>query len=160
MNVDRILSAFNAAGADYILFGGMNFLLRHVPELTFDVDLWVEDSAANLERVNAALRALGAEWGKTEAAWKPVPETSAWLKEQVVFCLTTREGAVDIFRDVRGLEGLYAECRARAVQARTAGAISFPSLSDGDMLACQLALDEKDRKHNRIEVLKKALGSL
>ena len=49
MNVDRILGALNEQCVDYILFGGMNFLLRHVPELTFDVDIWVRDNDANLE---------------------------------------------------------------------------------------------------------------
>jgi len=44
MNVDAILDSLNAQGVDYILIGGMNFLLRHVPELTFDVDIWVNDS--------------------------------------------------------------------------------------------------------------------
>ena len=32
MNIDRILNAFEAAGVDYILIGGVNFLLnlRHI----------------------------------------------------------------------------------------------------------------------------------
>jgi hypothetical protein len=38
MNVDEILGELGAAGVDYLLIGGMNFLLRHEPELTFDVD--------------------------------------------------------------------------------------------------------------------------
>jgi hypothetical protein len=37
MNVDAILRALNDAQADYLLIGGMNFLIRHAPELTFDV---------------------------------------------------------------------------------------------------------------------------
>ena len=40
MNVDEILAALNAERVDYLLIGGMNFLLRHIPELTFDVDIW------------------------------------------------------------------------------------------------------------------------
>jgi hypothetical protein len=38
-------------------------MLRHQPVLTFDVDLWVDDSAENLNKVADALRELGAEWG-------------------------------------------------------------------------------------------------
>jgi hypothetical protein len=158
MNVDRVLQEFNAANANYILIGGMNFLLRHLPELTFDVDLWVEDSAENLERVNTALRNLGAEWGATETAWAPVPENGEWLRRQSLFCLTTAHGAVDVFREVRGLEGCFDECRAAAVMGRTATGIPFVGLSDSHMLHCQLVLEENDRKPNRVAVLKKVLG--
>lgn len=158
MNVDRILQEFNAAEVDYILIGGMNFLLRHIPELTFDVDLWVEDSPANLARVNKALRALSAEWGPTEQLWKPVPDRPEWLNSQGIFCVTTAHGAVDIFRSVRGLEERYAECKAAAVTGQTATGISYCGLSDKHMLETQLALDEAQRKENRIKVLRRALG--
>jgi hypothetical protein len=158
MNVDRMIEEFNAARVDYLLIGGMNFLLRHLPELTFDVDFWVEDSPENLLRLNAALRALGASWGPTEELWKPVPETSDWLRRQTVYCLTTQFGAVDIFREVRGLEGRYAECKCAAVHAQTASGVPYSGLSDQHMLDTQLALEENDRKPNRIAVLKRALG--
>ena len=42
MNVDRILETLNRQDVRYILIGRMNFLLRHTPVLTFDVDVWVE----------------------------------------------------------------------------------------------------------------------
>ena len=70
MNVDRILETFNRHQVACLLIGGMNFLLRHQPVLTFDIDLWI---------------------------------------------------------------------------------------SDEDMLACQLALDERDRKPERVRVLREAL---
>jgi hypothetical protein len=37
MNVDEILRTLNQEHVDYLLIGGMNFLLRHLPELTYDV---------------------------------------------------------------------------------------------------------------------------
>lgn len=158
MNVDRILTGLNGAGVDYILIGGMNFLLRHLPELTFDVDVWVADTPENLELVNRALRALGAEWGPTEEEWAPVPARPDWLAQQGVFCLTTAHGALDIFREVRGLEERYAECKGASVKAETGAGIPFHGLSDRHMLECQLALPESERKQNRVEVLKRALG--
>ena len=94
MNVDAILRALNDEQVDYLLIGGVNFLLRHEPELTFDVDVWVADSDENLKRLNRALRALGAAWGPTETTWAPVPEDSAWLRRQMVFCLTTLRAAL------------------------------------------------------------------
>ena len=59
MNVDQILRAFNETQVEYILIGGMNFLLRHAPILTFDVDLWIDDTPENRARCEAALRWLG-----------------------------------------------------------------------------------------------------
>ncbi len=140
MNVDAILTALKDEKVDYLLIGGMNFLLRHSPELTFDVDVWVRDQEENLSRLNWALQRLGSEWGRTEAEWKAVPADWRWLQTQGVFCLTTREGALDVFRDVRGLEGRYQECRDRSVPSKTASGIPFMALSDEDMLACQEAL--------------------
>ena len=157
MNVDEILSALNEEQVDYLLIGGMNFLIRHLPELTFDVDIWVREEAGNLARLNRALRRLGAQWGRTEAAWGPVPESAQWLETQGVFCMTTQHGALDIFREVRGLEGRYAECKGRSVPSKTAAGTAFSALSDEDMLACQEALPPGQRKARRVEVLQQAI---
>src|SRR5512141_1789242 len=105
MNVDQILTRLNEQQVDYLLIGGMNFLIRHLPELTFDVDVWVRDDAENLTRLNRSLEQLEAAWGPTEANWKPISHDWRWLQQQPLFCLTTKEGALDIFREVRGLEG-------------------------------------------------------
>jgi hypothetical protein len=150
MNVDNILEALSVEKVDFILIGGMNFLIRHIPELTFDVDIWVQDTDENLARLNRALKALGAAWGPTERDWK-------WLRGQSLFCLTTREGAVDVFRDVLGLEGSYAACRGRAAACATAAGQPFLGLSDEDMLACQEALPESERKPSRMEHLRRAI---
>ncbi|MGH7968993.1 MAG: hypothetical protein ACREIC_09740, partial [Limisphaerales bacterium] len=125
MNVDEMLKALNRNHVDFLLIGGMNFLLRHRPELTFDVDIWVRDDDENLARLNHALKEMGAEWGRTESEWKPVPADWHWLQGQGVFCLTTAHGALDVFREVRGLEGGYLECRARAAPSQTAAGIPF-----------------------------------
>ena len=158
MNVDEILQTLNDGQVDYLLIGGMNFLIRHLPELTFDVDIWVRDDTENLGRLNQSLRRLGAEWGRTEKEWRPVPDDWRWLESQGVFCLTTRHGALDIFRDVRGLEGKYPECKARGIPTTTAAGVSFTGLSDRDMLTCQEALPLQERKTRRMEVLRRAIG--
>jgi hypothetical protein len=101
MNVDHILRTLNEERVDYLLIGGMNFLLRHLPELTFDVDIWVRDEAENLERLNRVLQKLEAAWGPTEKDWRPVANDWRWLQRQGCFCLTTAHGALDVFRDVR-----------------------------------------------------------
>ncbi len=157
MNVDEILRALNDEQVDYLLIGGMNFLLRHAPELTFDVDIWVRDDHENLSRLNRALDRLGAEWGRTEATWAPVPQDWRWLQGQEVFCLTTRHGALDVFRGVLGLQGRYAESKARSIPAHTASGIGFHGLCDEDMLACQEALQPGERKVRRMEILREAI---
>jgi len=154
MNVDVILEAFNRRQVDAILIGGMNFLLRHQGQLTYDVDFWVNDTHENLEKVSQALADLRAEWGRDEASWKPTPAGSEWLKAQTMFCLTSREGAIDIFREVEGLEGQFEACRSRAAVLRSAGGQTYVSLSDTDMLACQMALPESSRRADRIAFLR------
>jgi hypothetical protein len=157
MNVDAVLKALNDRNVDYILIGGMNFLLRHEPELTFDIDVWVRDTPENLEKVNRALVDLGAEWGTTEKDWKLVPEDWHWLLRQAVYCVTTRFGALDIFREVLGLAGRYSDCLAASASLRTATGVSFQSLADADMLACQEALPMAERKERRMGVLRDSI---
>jgi hypothetical protein len=76
-----------------------------------------------------------------------------WLRRQSVFCLTSPHGAIDIFREVAGLEGQWDACRARCSELRTATGISYAGLSDRDMLACQMALPESERRLDRIRYL-------
>ena len=157
MNVDQILRTLSGEHVDYLLIGGMNFLLRHLPELTFDVDIWVRDDAENLEQVNRALGILGAAWGETESDWRPVPNDWRWLYRQGCYCLTTTHGALDVFRDVRGLEGRYDDCKATAILSKTSSGVPYCALSDEHMLACQEALPLAQQKQRRMEVLRMAM---
>lgn len=158
MNIDRILAELNSANVDYLLIGGVNFLLRHGGPLTFDVDVWVEDSDQNLTRLVAGLVRLHAEWGKSDATWGPIANEINWLKSQSVFCMLTAAGSLDVFREVRGLEGRYNECRQRAIESKTSNGVPFRGLADGDMLQTQLALEVSDQKADRVSILKQALN--
>jgi hypothetical protein len=158
MNIDKMLQSLNASETDFLVIGGVNFMFRHSPELTFDLDIWVRDNDNNLVRLNTALRELGAEWGQTDETWGPVPESARWLKSQGVYCLITREGALDVFREVRGLEGQYDQCAKAAYDARTKGGLLYRGLSDEHMLQTQLVLPPGEQKPARIAALRKALG--
>ena len=104
MNVDQILKTLNAHQVAYILIGGMNFLLRHAPVLTYDVDLWIEDTPENLRRCEQALAELQAQWGPSEKDWGPVAgKASGWLGSQPVFCLTSPHGC----KSCQGPSGQY-----------------------------------------------------
>jgi|LakMenEpi03Aug12_release.lakeMendotaPanAssembly.Ray.scaffolds.fasta_scaffold70507_4 hypothetical protein len=156
MNVDHILRTFSECGVECLLIGGMNFLLRHEPVLTYDIDFWIRDTPENLVRCDAALRKLDAAWGATEREWRPVAAQRGWLLQQSIFCLTSPSGAIDIFRTVTGLPS-WEECNARAQAGNTAGDAPYRGLSDEDMLACQLALPFAQRRQSRIEALRRAL---
>jgi hypothetical protein len=159
VNIDAVLSTLNQQDVDFILIGGVNFMLNHAPMiLTFDVDVWMRDTAENRTRMNAALQALNAEWGATEKDWKPVPTDAGWLEKQTVFCVTSAAGALDIFREVKGLETQYADCWSRAVQRVTDTGIPYRSLSDEDMLRCQDALEPAQQHTERIRLLRDAIA--
>jgi hypothetical protein len=157
VNVDEILMTMNRLGCRFLLIGGMNFMLRHEPILTYDVDLWIEDREDNRCCCELALLELGAEWGATEDVWGPVSGLeSGWLDRQHVFSLITPHGAIDIFRSVFGLDDWQA-CWQRATSETTASGVEYRGLSDEDMLQCQLALSEGEQKQDRIRALRDAI---
>jgi hypothetical protein len=156
VNTDHILSTFNQHQVRYILVGGVNFLLRHSPVLTFDIDLWVRDDPANLGRCEQALASLDAAWGSNDDNWGPVAsKTPGWLSEQGIFCLTSPHGAIDIFRFLLGVDD-WDQALARSKLMTTGTGVSLYSLSDEDMIACQMALPETERKLERIRILSEA----
>ncbi len=153
MNVDRILQVFNDCQVDYLLIGGMNFLLRHAANLTFDVDLWIDDTPENRARCEDALSLLDAEWGATVTDWKRTKEFApGWLENQAMYCLNAPDGAIDIFRSVTGLADWH-DSAARSVSETTQLGTRYRGLSDADMLACQLALEPGQRKMDRVTFL-------
>jgi hypothetical protein len=154
MNVDRILETMNRHDVRYLLIGGMNFMLRHEPILTYDVDLWIDDVLENRQNCERALAELNAEWGPSDETWKPVKELQpGWLNQQSLFCLTTEHGAVDVFRSVAGLDNWQASWDRGSAAALSTGT-TYRALSDEDMLRCQLALPEGLQKKSRIEILR------
>jgi hypothetical protein len=156
-NIDYILATFNRHRVDYLLIGGVNFLLRHAPVLTYDVDVWIEDTSANRRRCEAALKELEAEWGRSDDDWGPVAtKPEGWLGSQPVFCLSGPHGAIDIFRSVLGLAS-WPVCRERAEAGKTASGTAFWGLSDADMLCCQLALPDGARNEARVRHLQESL---
>jgi hypothetical protein len=61
LDPQRIFSALHESGVRYLLIGGQAAVLHGVPRATFDVDVFVEGSPANLQRLRRALEALDAE---------------------------------------------------------------------------------------------------
>src|SRR5205823_2541856 len=140
-----ILHTLNQNGVDYILIGGMNFLFNHSGPITYDVDIFVDDTPANRVELNYALKDLHCEWGESNDKWRAVPDDPEWLARQAVYCLTSPSGAIDIFRSVRGLEDGFAACKARAELRSMPNGEFYYSLSDEDMLRSQEALEPNER---------------
>jgi len=157
LDINKILAAMNEAEVKYLLIGGANFMLRHKGAMTYDVDLWVEDSEANLMLIHQALSGLQAEWGSTDDDWGPVADKSPdWLTSQAMFCLMTPWGALDIFRSLLGVE-IWSSAWLRSKQEQTAAGIPYRAISDADMLDCQYALPEGQRNRTRVEFLENEL---
>ncbi|HYF48005.1 MAG TPA: hypothetical protein VEJ63_01265 [Planctomycetota bacterium] len=156
LKIDEILQTLNDYGVDYILIGGVNFLINHEMINTQDVDVWIADDEENHKKLLAALRKMGAAWGPTEREWKPVAENTNWIKKQPVLCLTTDLGALDVFRFVKGLDD-YQASKQRAALKHTAAGVKFLSLSDEDMLRCQEVLDPREQKLDRMRTLREAI---
>lgn len=158
LNIDQIFKTLNDHQVDYLLIGGMNFFLRHRPDATFDVDIWIEGSPANRARCEAALIALRASWGRTEEDWKPVRERPAgWLDGASVFCLVTAHGDLDVFLSVKGL-GSWSESRRHAIPGATGAGVTYLGISDADMIACQQVLPEGERHQDRVSFLQRRLA--
>ena len=159
MNIELVLQTMNRFQVAYLLIGGMNFMLRHKPLLTYDIDLWIEDTEANRRKCELALVDLDAEWGSTDENWGPVSKLPAgWQDAQTIYCLNSPHGAIDIMRAVKGMEDWQKSWRDSLEEATNKGT-PFRGLSDADMLQCQLALSESQRNKERVreltEILKK-----
>lgn len=158
MNIDPILESFNKQKVAYMLIGGMNFHLRHKPVLTYDIDFWVENTEENLSRCEKALVELNAEWGKSQEEWGPVTNIKpGWLIDPPEICLTSSYGPINVYKNRKGLDS-WAVVNGRAYAGTTPGGVSYRGMGDEDTLKDQYALDEQDRRMERIAVLEEVLG--
>ncbi|MGI8980182.1 MAG: hypothetical protein ACR2FY_13235 [Pirellulaceae bacterium] len=159
MNIDAVLSKLNERQVAYLLIGGVNFMLRHQPITTGDIDVWIEDSDENRRRCEQAAAELDAQWGRTDNDWGPVASLpSGWLTRQGMFCLFSPLAPLDVFRSVPGLAS-WQDCHRRAVRGTTPAGTPFLGISDHDMLECQLALNPGLQKQDRIRYLRNIVES-
>jgi hypothetical protein len=103
-----ILRTLAEHGVDYVVIGGLAVQAHGHPRTTQDLDLVPEPSAANLERLRAALEALGA---RPVGATRPQPVK---LPSGGALELDTDAGGVDIHLGRPGAAP-YADLRSRAL---------------------------------------------
>ena len=159
MDVEHILHTLNQHSVEYILIGGMNFLFNHSGPITYDVDIFVNDTSANLIELNFALQDLHCEWGESEDKWGPISSDPNWLKAQTAVCLTSPFGPLDIYRKVRSLDDGFDACKSRAELRSMPNGDFYFSLCDEDMLGCELAAEVSERNTSRIDALKKSIAA-
>lgn len=158
MNIDPILEAFNSEKVAYLLIGGVNFHLRHKPILTYDIDFWIDDSPENLGRCEKALSTLNAEWGKSQEEWGPVAKLkSGWLTDPHEIALTSPFCPINVYKSRKGVDS-WTAANERGYTGTTSTGVSFRGMGDEDTLNDQYALDEQDRRMERIRVLEQLLG--
>jgi hypothetical protein len=157
-NYRRVMMEMNRNHVSFLLVGGLNYFLAHKPVSTQDIDLLIENSATNRLACEQALIALGAEWGKRDEDWEPVKEKrSGWLWGQSVFCLLTTSGPVDVFLSLPGIPS-YSEAMKRSLLHSIEEDLQINLISAYDLLQCQLAIPESNRKIERMRHLREILG--
>ncbi|MEK6620024.1 MAG: nucleotidyltransferase [Chloroflexota bacterium] len=99
----RIFETFARQRVDYVVIGGIAVIAHGHTRNTRDVDLVAASDRANLERLAAALRELGARLSGVDAHLLDIdvydPET---LASGANFTLETDAGGLDVFNDVPG----------------------------------------------------------
>lgn len=98
MNRDFVdlLRALSDAEARYLVVGAFAVGRYAQPRATGDLDLWIDPSPANAERVHAALRSFGAPIDSLRVEELTEPE--------LVFQMGVSPGRVDLLTSLTGLE--------------------------------------------------------
>ena len=111
---EEILTALERHDVRYVLIGGLAATLRGSPYPTGDVDITPASDRANLGRLAAALRELGAKLrveGREEPLDWPLDERS--FDQGTTWTFTTRCGFVDVCMRPDGTQG-FADLRRDA----------------------------------------------
>ena len=144
----RILLALLDHGVDFVIIGATAAIHQGAPlARTFDMDVTVATTKANLDRLAAALRELDATLRVPDPDERvDLPLDRAMLATVSSLTLSTRFGPFDILFEPAGAP-TYRELRKRSVEVRTYG-VSFRAASIEDIVAMkQAAGREKDAAH-------------
>jgi predicted nucleotidyltransferase len=125
MNPDfrDLLSAFCAAGVEFIVVGAHALAAHGHVRATKDLDVWIRPSPGNALRVLAALREFGAPLGDVSAADFSVPG--------VTFQIGVAPVRIDLLTEIDGVR--FADAWARR-SARSMDGLSFSVLSVDDLI--------------------------
>ncbi len=120
---DEMLSALFAAGAEFLVVGAHALAAHGFPRATGDLDLWVNATPENAERVWAALVAFGAPLGDLS-----IDELS---RPGIIFQMGLPPHRIDVLTKIDGVE--FADAWTRRLDATIDGR-SLPLLGRVDMI--------------------------
>ena len=142
----ELFEALDRAGVEYVVIGGLAATLHGSPLRTNDADISPARTAANADRLAAALAALGAKLRTTaEPFGVDFPLDGAFLLATDTWSLVTTAGNLDIAWEPAGTRG-YDDLRAGAVRYELGGLdVLVASLLDV-IRSKQAANREKDRQ--------------
>jgi Nucleotidyltransferase of unknown function (DUF6036) len=135
LDAERILQALAEHDVAYVLIGGLAVQTHGHVRTTNDADVVPAPEPANLERLAAALRSLGArvlnpgEEG-TEIDAKMLPRATIWQ-------FASRDGGIDVMHEVPGGRS-YEELSERALHIQL-GEIDVPVVDLDDLIRMKLA---------------------
>ena len=123
LNAGELVGALHAAHIDYVVIGGFAVAAHGFVRATKDLDIVPSGDAANLARLAAVLRDLGAELFGTDEfdpdEFPFDPLDPAQLAEGGNFLLLTRFGRLDMMQWVPGIDADQAYERLRRAAVPT-----------------------------------------
>jgi len=134
-----LLRSLNAAGVRYLIVGGYAVMIYTEPSFTKDLDIWIDPSIGNAQKLLLALAEFGAPLRGIHAADFTEPE--------VFYQIGIDPVRVDIMTSLSGLEFTAAWERRLAVDFDGERA---SVLSRDDLIVSKKITDRiRDRKHAR-----------
>jgi predicted nucleotidyltransferase len=123
-----LLEAFAASGVEYVLLGGYAVIFHGRPRATKDLDLLVDTSEENRERLASALSTFGAPPAIVEAARRLASD------EVVYFGVSPLR--VDLLGSASGID--FGDVRARAIETELDG-VRVPVIGLDDLIRNKVA---------------------
>ena len=143
----RVCQALNAAGARYLVIGGIACILHGYVRATTDLDVLIERSADNAARVLSGLAETGygfaREWTATELLARPIT-------------VIGNNPAVDVFTVAWTVKYESAVARSKSIQVE---GVSIPLIGLEDLIATKRTGRLQDAADIEVlEEIKRALG--
>lgn len=124
------LNAFNNNGVQYILVGGFSVILHGYPRTTGDMDIWVDRTFDNYQKIRKAFNEFGMSvFDMTEENFLTHPNWD-------VFTFGKPPVAIDIMVKVKGLN--FEDCFKRAVHFQD-NELSIRTIHKDDLIKAKKA---------------------
>ena len=129
----RVCSLLNAEGAKYLVIGGRAVILHGLVRTTEDVDILIEESAANFHRVIAGLSKMEGHYAAELRAQDFIDNVVVTIGDEVHVDVSTRAGKVS-----------YADAAPTALEV-TLNGVRIPYLGWEALVASKQTYREKDQ---------------